>query len=245
MQMDIGKAFTFVGEDPKWVNKVLIGGALILAGFLAIFTVVGWIFVFAIVLGYLVQLTRNVIAQQQHPLPEWTDFGAMMGDGFRAIVVYLVVSLPVILASIIVLLPGIIVSAIDQSNGGSGGAGGALTALGYCLIFPLSILVYLMLPVAVARYAVTRSIGAALQFGQLFAALRANFVTYLLVMLLSYAAQFVGQFGILLCGIGLPFTMFYAFLVQYHLYGQAHLKTQGSVPGYGQPQQAYPPAFPY
>lgn len=245
MQMDIGKAFTFVGEDPKWVNKVLIGGALILAGFLAIFTIVGWIFVFAIVLGYLVQLTRNVIAQQPHPLPEWTDFGAMMGDGFRAIVVYLVVSLPVILASIIVLLPGIIVSAIDQSNGGSGGAGGALTALGYCLIFPLSILVYLLLPIAIARYAVTRSIGAALQVGSLFATLRANLVTYLLVMLLGYAAQIVGQVGILLCGIGLPFTMFYAFLVQYHLYGQAHLKTQGSVPGYGQPQQAYPPAFPY
>ena len=28
MGLDIGKAFTFVTDDPKWVTKVLIGGGL-------------------------------------------------------------------------------------------------------------------------------------------------------------------------------------------------------------------------
>src|SRR5919202_7087672 len=133
MQMDIGKAFTFVSEDPKWVNKVLIGGALIIAGILAIFTIVGWLFVFAIVFGYLVQLTRNVIAQQPQPLPEWTDFGALMVDGFKAFVVMLVMSLPAVLVTLVLVVPGAILSAVDQSGGGSGTAGGVLTGAGYCL----------------------------------------------------------------------------------------------------------------
>src|SRR5689334_4077382 len=101
MNLDIGKAFTFIGDDPKWVTKLLIGGGLILAGFLAIFTVIGWIFVFAIVLGYLIQFCRNVIAGQPQPLPEWDNWGTKMTDGFKAIVVNLVYALPAIIISLV------------------------------------------------------------------------------------------------------------------------------------------------
>ena len=69
MQMDIGKAFTFVGEDPKWVTKVLIGGGMLLFAIVLSITVIGGILVAAIVFGYLVQLTRNVIAGERTPLP--------------------------------------------------------------------------------------------------------------------------------------------------------------------------------
>ena len=66
MNLDIGKAFTYVTEDPKWVSKVLIGGGLIIAGFL---TLVGWLFTLPVVGGYLILLLRNVIAGQPQPLP--------------------------------------------------------------------------------------------------------------------------------------------------------------------------------
>src|SRR5436305_14564171 len=34
MEMDYGRAFTFVADDPKWVGKVLIGGGILLVAFL-------------------------------------------------------------------------------------------------------------------------------------------------------------------------------------------------------------------
>ncbi len=73
--MDIGRAFTFVGDDPKWVQKLLIGGGLFLLGYLTSIILIG-IPIFLIVLGYLVQVTRNVIGGQDRPLPEWNDWGA-------------------------------------------------------------------------------------------------------------------------------------------------------------------------
>lgn len=242
--MDVGKAFTFVTEDPKWVTKILIGGGLIIGTFLAFFTLIGWIFLVAIIFGYMVQLTRNVIAGEQVPLPEWTNWGQLMSDGFKAFVVILALALPVIIVYAIFSIPGIILSAAAGENGSS--AGSLLSLIGSCLTIPLSILLGFLLPIAIGRYAVTRNIGAALRIGELFATLRTHFTTYLIVLLLAYAASFVGQFGILLCGIGLPFTLFYSQAVTYHLYGQAHRKTQGVLPGgYGTPQPASPQSFPY
>lgn len=54
MNLDIGKAFTFITDDQKWVAKLAIGGGLAIAWVLAIFTIVGWIPIGLILTGYLV-----------------------------------------------------------------------------------------------------------------------------------------------------------------------------------------------
>ncbi len=154
--------------------------------------------------------------------------------------------MPLILIALVVLLPGIIVSAGSETGASDGGA--LLLGLGYCLVFPFVLLYQLVAPIVTARYATTGSIGAAVRPGALFSLLRANLGGYLIVLLLTLVVtSFVGSLGILACGIGLPFTAFYALLVNYHLYGQAYCKAQGTLPAYGQPQQPYPPApsFPY
>lgn len=243
--MDIGKAFTFLGEDPKWTTKLLIGGGLIIAGFLALFTVIGWIFVVAIILGYLVQLTRNVIAGQQRPLPEWANWGALMSDGFKVFVVILALVLPVFIIALIFSVPGSLLSTSD--NAGTAGLGTLLSIAGGCLNLLLGLFAGLLLPVAIGRYAATNNIGQALNIGAIFAALRTNFMPYLLIVLLSIVTSIIGQLGIIACFIGLPFTLFYGYLVNYHLYGQAYRQTQGALPEYGQSQPPYPPSpsFPY
>lgn len=240
MNLDIGKAFTFLSDDPKWVTKLLIGGGLILAGFLAIFTVIGWIFIFAIVLGYLVQFCRNVIAGQPQPLPEWDNWGTKMTDGFKAIVVNLVYALPAILISLVFVLPGALLSA--SNSDGANVAGGGLQLLGNCLSFIVGLATYLVLPIGVGRYAASGNIGYALQFGEVFAALRRNISTYVIIALLSYfAVGFISGIGLLACGIGMAFTSFYASLMQYHLFGQAQRQEQGMAqPGYGQAYQQRP-----
>src|SRR6185503_1108289 len=50
---DFGKPFSYVFDDPRWVNKILIGGLFYLAGFM----IIGWFFV----LGYMARTARNVI----------------------------------------------------------------------------------------------------------------------------------------------------------------------------------------
>ena len=52
--LDFGRSFTFMNEDPEWVSKVLIGGAFVLACSL----LVGIPFV----LGYFSRTLQNVAA---------------------------------------------------------------------------------------------------------------------------------------------------------------------------------------
>jgi hypothetical protein len=238
MNLDIGKAFTFVSDDPKWLTKILIGGGLILGGLI---TLVGWIFTLPVVYGYAVIVTRNVIAGNPQPLPEWDNWGEKWLEGIKAWVVSLVCALPIIIVAVLFSIPGSILNATSKS--GTSGLGTLLSLVGGCLNFFLGILVYLILPVAIGRYATTGSIGNALQFGTIFATVRQNISTYIIVALLSYfAVGLISGLGLILCFVGVFFTAFYGVLVQYHLYGQAYRITQGAQPGgYGQPyNQAQP-----
>src|SRR5437870_5119108 len=74
-QFDFAKPFTYVFDDPRWLQKILIGGLFYLAGVV----LVGWFFI----LGYVAQVTRNVIAGMTHPLPEWDDLGSFFSEGLR------------------------------------------------------------------------------------------------------------------------------------------------------------------
>jgi hypothetical protein len=237
MGLDIGKSFTFVTEDPRWVSKVLIGGGLTLAmslGF-ALFVIPG-LLVFAIISGYLLALTRNVINGNPQPLPEWDDFGAKMRDGFKALVVGLVYGLPIVLIVLIFFVP-FMLSAFTN-NDGAMAAGFGFLSLGICLGTFAGILSYVVLPIGMGRLAASNGdIGTALRVGEVFATLRQNIGMYLIVALLSYfVVGFIASLGLIACGIGVLFTTFYAQLTQYHLYGQAHRQTQGLMqPAYGSP----------
>src|SRR5437763_3071118 len=57
---DFVKPLTFVFDDPRWVQKVLIGGLFVIASFV----IIGAFFLY----GYLARLTRNTINGMQHPL---------------------------------------------------------------------------------------------------------------------------------------------------------------------------------
>ena len=149
MNLDIGKAFTFITDDQRWVAKLAIGGGLLLAGFI---TLIGWIFTVPVVLGYMVNLTRNVINGNPQPLPEWDNWGERWIEGIKAVVVNLVYALPAILVSIILTVPGSILA--NSRNDGAAAAGGALNLLGGCLNFILSILVAIIVP---QRSVVSRS----------------------------------------------------------------------------------------
>lgn len=237
MNLDIGKAFTFVGEDPRWLTKLAIGGGLVIAGFIGLFLfIIPGLLVFAIISGYLIQFCRNVINGVPQPLPEWDDFGTKLGEGFKAIVVALVYALPAIIVAMIFAIPQIALSA--TGNDGAAAAGAGFGLLGNCLSFIIGLAVYVVLPIGMGRLAASNgNIGYALQFGEVFATLRQNAANYVVVALLAYfVGGIIASIGLIACFVGVFFTAFYTQLMQYHLYGQAYRASQGALqPSYGNP----------
>ncbi len=84
--MDIGKAFSFVFEDEKWVSKVLLGGVLF---FIPIVNLA--------VFGYMLKVAQNVAQGNPRPLPEWGEFGEHFIRGLHWLAIQIVYQLPTII----------------------------------------------------------------------------------------------------------------------------------------------------
>ncbi len=223
--LDVGEAFTFVTDDPRWVSKLLIGGGLALLGALLAPTLVGGLVVFALVFGYALRVTRNVIRGEARALPEWADWGGLLRDGGKALAVILALEAPLVAVSVPFILPGgFLVESPDQT---ASVVGAVLLSAGACLSLPFSLLFYLLLPVAVARLAATGSLRAALRPRELFTTFRANLGAYLPVLALGFATAALAYLGLLACFVGVFVDAFYAYLVNAHLYGQAYRAARG------------------
>jgi hypothetical protein len=93
--MEVGRAVSFIFQDPRWVVKVLILGVLFLV------PIIGWL----LIGGYLLRLIRNVIDGNPTPLPEWNDWGGDIAGGLKGFVVGFIWGIPMW-----------IVNGIDQSS---------------------------------------------------------------------------------------------------------------------------------
>lgn len=236
--MDVPKAFTFVGDDPRWVTKVLVGGLVVLLTLVAILTVFGWLAGVAILYGYFVRLTRNAAAGEPRPLPEWEDWGRLLADGARAMLTQLLFVLPLIGFGLL-LLPAMGLAATRDTAVSA--VGGALLAAVGLVLAAAGLLWAVAWPLVLGCYATTGDVGVALRWGETFALLRARPGPYLLVLVMAIATRFVGNLGFLALGVGMPFTAFYAQLVNFHLYGQALRQTRGAGAGSAPP---YPRPLP-
>jgi hypothetical protein len=74
-------------------------------------------------------------------------------------------------------------------------------------------------------------LGAAFQFGDVLGFVRDNLATYLITFLMSWVANFIGQLGSAVCGVGWLVTVPYALMVTGHLYGQAYMEGMGQAAG--------------
>ncbi|MCC6628526.1 MAG: DUF4013 domain-containing protein [Chloroflexi bacterium] len=201
--MDIGKSFSFVFDDPRWVTKVLIGGLIAIFSFLIIPAF--------IVVGYTVQLIRNVIAGEQHPMPEWDRIGDYLVDGLKVFVVFLVFA-----------IPGIVLSML----GGIGRIGWLFSLLGTLYLLA----VQLVAPAVLKSYLdAGNDIGAGFRFQEIFAMVQVNLGDFIIVWLLALVAGIIGGLGFIVCCIGALFTLPYSFMVRGHLYGQLIARLGGAV----------------
>ena len=221
--IDFGRSFTFVGEDPEWLKKVLIGGAFVLACAI----LVGLPFV----LGYFSRTLRNVAAGTSPALPEWDDLGGIFEEGLRLTAVYLACTLGVLVVlgvfAAALLLPVFLAS-------GSRGPEGALAALGalgivafYAVTILVSLAMALYLPAGLTRAALRGNVSDAFAWRENLAFIKANLANYALALVSYLLAGFVAQFGFLLCCVGIFPAAFWSYLVLASALGQtARLSSQ-------------------
>lgn len=204
--MDIGKAFGYAFEDENWIAKILIGGVFVFLSSL----LVGIPFV----LGYMVDTVRNVMGDEPRPLPQWSDLGERFVRGLILTAVAIVYMLPVILLA---CLQGIVSLAA-----GDRAAEGVLsvTLCVQCLSFLWSLLVAIVFPAAVIRYAETGEFSAAFRFGEIFSLIAGNTGNYIVAVLIGWVASIIAGLGTILCFVGVFFTLFWGYLVMAHLWGQ-------------------------
>lgn len=215
--MDIGLALTYVFKDPQWIKKLLIAGAIVLVSVPFMIVLIGFVGLF-IVYGYAVATARNVILGIEQPLPEWTDFGAFLGSGFKAWIGTLVWSLPLIAISV---CNQILANASD---------GTAIVSIfiSLCLVLPISIIVGAFItPTIVGRFAATEDLGSMFQFNEIIEQIRSTGIApYLLYLVLGIIAGLIATLGLIACIIGIFFTMTWAILAQAHGIGQLYRSSQ-------------------
>lgn len=211
-QFDFGKPFSYVFDDPEWVQKILIGGLFYLAGIF----IVGWFFV----LGYVAQTTRNIIAGMPRPLPQWEDLGNFFNEGLRLFAVILVYILPLIMLAVFIMVPASIMSGLD--NDAAQFFGSIISGCVTCLFVPLTLAVTFFLPASLLFAAVDQRFSAAFEFRRIWPFIKQNIGNYLLAVVVYLVARFIGGFGIMLLCIGIIFTAFWSFLITAHGFAQAY-----------------------
>jgi len=215
--MDIAKSFTFMFEDPEWLRKLGIGFLVVLLGALFSVVLIGLV-PLIMVLGYTLDVTRNVMDGRANPLPEWNDWEGFLGRGLKLAGVLVVWSLPLILISIPLGF-----SAALAGNGSQGNFVAVMALLcslcGICLALAWGLAFLVFTPAIYVRLARTNRFSAGFEFAKLWAFTRENISNVIVAILLTLVASVVGGFASIFV-VTIPLVILWEMLVQAHLYGQ-------------------------
>ncbi|MCC6963529.1 MAG: DUF4013 domain-containing protein [candidate division Zixibacteria bacterium] len=188
---NLGRSFTYMFEDPEWLQKILVGALFVLASMILI----GIPFL----LGYVLLVARNTANGQPLPLPAWDNLGEKFTQGLLFFVVIILYAIPLIIVNFILMM---------------------IPCIGWLAMVALSIAYAMILPYIYVRFARTGNISDAFDFAGMIAFLTQNTVNLLLVALLTIVFSILASFGILALIIGYFFTAFWAQLGIAYLYGE-------------------------
>lgn len=204
--MDVGRAFRYMFDDPRWLTRLLIAGALL------VIPVVNFFGAF-VVTGYSLLIIRNVLNGYDLPLPGWDDVGGLFIQGLKTAVVHLVWTIPIAILMLILLT-----GAVLTDNGG-------MIFLAIVVIIVLGLALAAVLFASTARYAWTGSIEEGLNVRVLLPLVRSNLPDYAVLLGLSIVLSLIASAGVVAVYVGLLFTTPYAMFVLAHLIGQAYYRT--------------------
>jgi hypothetical protein len=212
--MDITRALSFPFDDDDWIVKFVVGSLMSLVG----------VFLPFILLGYQVNVARNVIRGKKRPLPGMDNVGEVVADGLMAFI-----------GGLVYAIPGIVIGCILAFSGGllgNSSLGGTLfLCLSCCLgtfLILYGIVATALYWMGVIRYAETGNFSEFMQFSDLWEDARSNIGVLLGLLIYSLVlgllAAVLLPFSLVLCGVGEFIVIFYAQIVSGHLIGQAGLE---------------------
>ncbi|HNW95298.1 MAG TPA: DUF4013 domain-containing protein [Anaerolineaceae bacterium] len=209
--MNFGKAFSYVFDDQRWLEKIIIPILY------SLIPVVGWM----VMMGYVMRTIRNVAEGVEFPLPV-CDFGDDLALGFKMFVVNLAYAvIPLLL--MLLLMP--LTYAVESSNSMP-----VLAILGLIILslflFVYGIVYSLIFPIIQANVAIKNSISAGFEFKQIFGMLTKNIGAWLLVYAGLLIGGLIAPLGSIAFFIGVFLTSMYSQLMTAHLAGQAYALTK-------------------
>lgn len=241
---NIGTAFTYMFDDPTWLRKFAIGGSIVGVSFIFIVSlVVGSAFItsgtgvvesiigFALLVmsligvvmllpvnGYMIEAIKLVRDATYPGLPEWSSFSHLFQTGLMLLIISLVYNIPAVMFACLGTLPSLFANQVDVEM--ADGLRSLALCLN-CLQAAFVVAASFVLPAATVRYANTGDVMAAFQVREILDLISVNSGQYILVVVLSFGATLLSVvLGTLLCGLGLFFTIFWAYLVSAGLYGR-------------------------
>ncbi len=203
--MDIGSSFTYMFQDEGWIKKIVIGGVVSLIPILNLAAI-----------GYVIQVIRNVRDGQPLPLPEWDQFGQYFKDGLWIFLIFLVWAIPIILVACLQFAG----TAALAENEDMASAIGIISACFSCVMALWGLVIGIVSPAIMIRYAEVGEFMAGFRFGEIFSFISANVGSYIVVALLIWVAGLIASLGVILCVVGIIFTQFWSYLVGGNLMGQ-------------------------
>ena len=217
--MDYGQSFSFVWKDPDWIKKIAIASIVALVGLITAGLVM-------IPLGgWMVAIVRRVIRGEEPALAEWADFGSLIIDGLKIVVVAIVWSIPLML--IVGCFSTVAAVAANQDQAATFTS--ILSILNACVSLPYGVIMGLLLPASIGEIADHGQLGKALNPANAFKLVRANPGGYIIAWLLAgIASGILSTVGTLICIIGVFPAIAYAAAMTGHLYGQAYKVAQAA-----------------
>jgi hypothetical protein len=185
----VGDAFGFPFRDPKWIEKILIQGLILIIPIVGVIALAGWMLI----------TFDNLRAGRQELAPAGFDLSRGIGL-FGAWLIY----------SLVLSLPGDVLSGVGGSfNASHNFSGNGFTSLGSLLGLAAQLLLYFLLPsIIVMTY--HRGFSGGMDVDGVWRLATRNMNSSVMAGLIMFVAGILGAIGIVACCIGVFFTGVYA-----------------------------------
>ena len=196
-RFDLGRLFAFAFRDPKALSKFVIGSLMVVLipllglGLLAL-------------LGFGVRTARGALRGDEHPMPDWDDFGGILVDGIKVFGVIAGYTLAAVVMGLALVAIGVFWALIGQSMGSPAVVAtsviGSVTSI-FFLVFA-ALIAKALIPLGIAQLAATGRFTAAFRLNRNVALIRANFGNYIVLLLSLILFAFIADLTVLICLVG-------------------------------------------